>query len=250
MKYAILASGSRGNATIIKSGDHLLMIDCGIPKKELWHKLNELGVDINDIEAVLITHEHIDHIRSIEQFALSKLYGCENTYKFEGKNTLIPYSQYIIAGVKVMPVAISHDCANPCGYVISDEKETLVYVTDTGYIKEKDYQYIANATHYIFESNYDSAMLMECPTRPFYLKQRIMSMQGHLSNDDAANTLTQLVGDRTRTIRLAHVSEDCNSKTLAYHSLIAAFNECGISYSEIDIEVADRYEITKGEIKK
>ncbi len=247
MNYVILASGSRGNCTILSNKDHFLMIDCGIPKRELYDKLFSLKLTLKEIEAVLITHEHIDHIRSIKEVAHNKLYGRDKTLDFDKQNILEPYNTYKIAGFNILVIPTSHDCKSPCGYVISDEKERMVYITDTGYIKEKDFQYLQNAEHYVFESNYDPEMLFSSK-RPNFLKDRINGMKGHLSNEISANILTKLVGDKTKTIRLAHVSEDCNSHELALKALVNAFDELDVDYSKIDIQVADRYNITKGEV--
>lgn len=246
MNYTILASGSRGNSTVIESNGHTILIDCGIPSSELYSKLEELNISIEQIEAVLITHEHIDHIRSIQNFDFAKIYSSQDTLaNLNSGNILFPFQEYLIAGFKITPIPLSHDCNNPIGYIVKDEKESLVYMTDTGYVKEKYFQYITNATHYIFESNHDVKMLLHT-NRPYYLKRRIMSMEGHLSNDDAAIILSRVIGDRTKSLRLAHISEDANTKELAYDTLISVFEECGISYGNISIEVADRYQITKG----
>lgn len=246
MNYTILASGSRGNSTVIESNGHTILIDCGISSSELHSKLEKLNINIKQIEAVLITHEHIDHIRSIQNFDFAKIYSSQDTLaNLDINNVLLPFQEYEIAGFKITPIPVSHDCNNPVGYVIKDSQETLVYMTDTGYVKEKYFQYITNATHYIFESNHDVKMLLNT-SRPYYLKKRIMSMEGHLSNDDAAIILSRVIGDKTKSLRLAHVSEDANTKELAYDTLINVFEECGISYANINIKVADRYQITKG----
>ena len=248
MNYTILASGSRGNATLIQDGSHIIMVDCGLPKGEMADKLAQLGVRKSQIEAILVTHEHIDHIRDLGEFPIEILWGTKGTYNFVCQHILVPYQEYEVAGFKVMPLSTSHDCKNPCGYLIKTKDETMVYVTDTGYVKEDDYKYLQNATHYIFESNYDDEMLLSSG-RPFYLKQRIKGMQGHLSNESSANILAQIIGPSTKSIRLAHVSEDCNTKKLAYDALINTFEELGIIYQGIDIVVADRYDITEG-VKK
>lgn len=245
MNYTILASGSRGNCTLIYGGNHLIMVDCGIPKTELYNKLETLKIDPSTIEAVLVTHEHIDHIRSINEFSLSKLYSLKGSCKEEGTHVLEAYQKVQIAGFEVMPFTTSHDVVNPCGYIIKNGTETMVYVTDTGYIKESDYQYFQNATHYIMESNYDNEMLLNSK-RPWQLQQRIRSMEGHLSNESSARILASVIGPSTKSIRLAHVSEDCNTKEIVLDTLFDIFDQYGIAYQDIDIKVADRYVITEG----
>jgi len=245
MEYVILASGSRGNSTVIMNGKTRILIDAGIPEHELLSKLKSLNLSIDQIDAVLITHEHIDHTRSLEIFPKSKLYSSPLTLSLEDKNYLDFYKEYKIAGFTIIPIRLSHDCADPMGFIVKHETETLVYITDTGYIDEKDFQYINNATHYILESNHDENMLL-MTRRPHQLKQRIMSPKGHLSNITASLILAKLVGSRTKSIRLAHLSDEANTKELAYQTLVDILEEHGIAHQEIDILVADRNQITRG----
>jgi phosphoribosyl 1,2-cyclic phosphodiesterase len=245
MEYIILASGSRGNSTVIMNGKTRILIDAGLPRHELLSKLESLNLSIDQIDAVLVTHEHIDHTRSLEVFSKSKIYSSPLTLSLEDKNYLEFYKEYRIAGFNITPIQLSHDCADPMGFVIKHEQESLVYITDTGHIKEQDFQYINNATHYIFESNHDENMLM-MTRRPHHLKQRIMSPKGHLSNITASLILAKLVGVDTKSIRLAHLSDEANTKELAYQTLIDIFEEHGIAHQEIDILVADRNLITRG----
>jgi phosphoribosyl 1,2-cyclic phosphodiesterase len=245
MEYVILASGSRGNSTVIMNGKTRILIDAGLPTHELLSKLESLNLSVDQIDAVLITHEHIDHTRSLDVFSKSKVYSSPLTLSLEDKNYLEFYKEYRIAGFNITPIQLSHDCADPMGFVIKHESESLVYITDTGHIKEQDFQYINNATHYILESNHDENMLL-LTKRPHHLKQRIMSPKGHLSNITASLILAKLVGVETKSIRLAHLSDEANTKELAYQTLVDIFEEHGIAYQEIDILVADRYQITRG----
>ncbi len=245
MEYIILASGSRGNSTVIMSGETIILIDAGIPHHELKAKLESINISIEQIDAVLITHEHIDHVRCLDIFDKSRVYSSPNTISLVEKNHLTFYKPHYIAGFEILPIQLSHDCADPMGFVIKHGQESLVYVTDTGNIDEKDYQYLNNATHYIFESNHDENMLL-LTNRPSILKQRIMSPKGHLSNITAALILAKLVGVQTKSIRLAHLSDEANTKELAYQTLIDILEEHGIEHQEIDIMVADRYQITRG----
>jgi phosphoribosyl 1,2-cyclic phosphodiesterase len=245
MEYVILASGSRGNSTVIMNGKTRILIDAGLPTNELLSKLESLNLSVDQIDAVLITHEHIDHTRSLEIFSKSKVYSSPLTLSLEDKNYLEFYKEVKIAGFNITPIQLSHDCADPMGFIIKHDHESLVYITDTGYIKEQDFQYINNATHYILESNHDENMLM-MTKRPHHLKQRIMSPKGHLSNITASLILAKLVGVETKSIRLAHLSDEANTKELAYQTLIDILDEHGIAHKEIDILVADRYQITRG----
>ena len=245
MEYVILASGSRGNATVIMNGKTRILVDAGIPHHELLSKLESLNIGVNQIDAVLVTHEHIDHVRCLDIFDKSKIYSSPNTISLETNNHLVFYKEHHIAGFDVTPIQLSHDCADPMGFVIRHESEKLVYITDTGNIRDEDFQYLNNATHYIFESNHDENMLL-LTNRPHYLKQRIMSPKGHLSNITASLILAKLIGEQTKSIRLAHLSDEANTKELAYQTLVEILEEHGIEYRGIDILVADRNLITRG----
>lgn len=245
MEYVILASGSRGNATVIMNGKTRILVDAGIPHHELLSKLESLNIGVNQIDAVLVTHEHIDHVRCLDIFDKSKIYSSPNTISLETNNHLVFYKEHHIAGFNITPIQLSHDCADPMGFVIKHESEKLVYITDTGNIRDEDFQYLNNATHYIFESNHDENMLL-LTNRPHYLKQRIMSPKGHLSNITASLILAKLIGEQTKSIRLAHLSDEANTKELAYQTLVEILEEHGIEYRGIDILVADRNLITRG----
>lgn len=245
MNYVVLASGSRGNATLISHNKRYIMIDCGISKRELTRKLAALNLAITDIEAILVTHEHVDHTRGLKNFPADILYSLPGTIRDEKCHLLRCYEEETIAGFKVTPVPTSHDAYNPCGYVVKDDEETLVYMTDTGYVKEENFKYLTNAAHYIFESNYDSVMLANSG-RPWYLQQRIRGMRGHLSNETSARVLAELVGPKTKSVRLSHISADCNTKEIALKEFYEVMKEKGIPCDRIDVRVADRDDMTEG----
>ena len=118
-------------------------------------------------------------------------------------------------------------------------------MTDTGYVNKKFFPYLKDADHYVFESNHDETMLLRCKY-PYFLKKRIISDSGHLSNTDCAEILSLLISEKTKSIVLAHLSEEANTKELAISTLKDIFNKNGIDYSNIVIQAADRYKITIG----
>lgn len=247
MEYALLASGSSGNCTLIKSHGHLVMVDVGLGIREIKEKLSFLGESYNQIEAFFITHEHIDHVKSLKSVDINKIYTSRGTWPVGSENTLEYFQQYSIAGFKVTPIPLSHDAKNPIGYIFDDGEEKMVYMTDTGYVKKDYFQYITNANHYIFESNHDIRMLLQT-NRPFMLKKRILSDEGHLSNDDAAEILTKVIGTNTQSIVLAHISEEANTPDLVLETFYRIMKEEMIDLSKIVVQVADRHEITKGRV--
>ena len=242
MKYYVLASGSAGNCTVIDIGGKLLLIDVGITVIELESKLNTLGYNLSDVRAILITHDHQDHIRSIRHFDTEILYGGNINYNLKDSNKLEPNNEYNILGCKITPAMLSHDSGVCYGYKIQYENEVLVYATDTGYFSVKNLDLMKNADYYIFESNHDPKMLMKT-RRPMFIKQRILSDYGHLGNDDSAFVLTKLIGNKTKQVVLAHLSREANTKELAYDTFYRVCNKYSIDTSNVSLKIADQFEI-------
>ena len=244
MKFIILASGSKGNSTlIISEKEELLLIDAGISYKEIKDKIGRYGYDINDIKHVLITHEHDDHIKSINSFSAAKIYSLKDVNV--ANVSLEKFEETNINGFNVIALPLSHD-VKCCGYVVSDNEEKLVYMTDTGYVNYKNIKYITNADYYIFESNHNIPMLMETK-RPFFIKSRILGDEGHLSNEVASDTLCDIIGDNTKQIYLAHISQEANTKETAINTLYSKAKESDINLENIFINAADQnIELTGG----
>ena len=243
MKFFSLASGSSGNCFFIDNGKESLMIDVGIPYNKIKEKLISIGYDIENIDYILITHDHIDHIKSLNSFSMNKVYS--GVKKIPGLiNFINKNEEYQLGTYKIFAFPLSHD-TECCGYRITSDNESLVYLTDTGYVNFKIKKYLENATYYIFESNHDIDMLMNS-NRPFFLKSRILSDNGHLNNEDASETLYEVIGDNTKEIYLAHISRDCNTKELAYKALIKTFNKHNYDYNKLKIGMLDKEEILQG----
>ncbi len=237
MKFIILASGSKGNSTlVINNKNDVLLVDVGIPYKEISEKISRYGYDINNIKHVLITHEHDDHIKSINSFSNAKKYSLKEIKV--ATEYLEKYKEVEINGFYVTAIPLSHD-VKCCGYVIRDENESLVYITDTGYINYKNISYISNADYYIFESNHNVPMLMETK-RPFFIKSRILGDEGHLSNEVASETLCDIIGNKTKQIYLAHLSREANTKELALKTFYDTAKEKNIDISNIFVNAADQ----------
>lgn len=237
MKFIILASGSKGNSTlVISENNDLLLIDAGISFKEIKEKINRYGYDVNNIKDIIITHTHEDHIKSINSFSNAKIYSLKD---IEVANCYLEkYVEKNINGLSVIALPLSHD-VKCCGYVIKENNETLVYITDTGYINYKNIKYITNADYYIFESNHNVTMLMESK-RPFFIKSRILGDEGHLSNEVASDTLCDIIGDNTKQIYLAHISQEANTKEKAISTLCNKAKERNIELKNIFINAADQ----------
>ena len=251
MKFYVLESGSKGNCTLITSNGHVIMIDNGLSKKKTISKLQEVNYKLEDVEALLLTHSHTDHISGISVFSDEIIYATKFTYKNTNvDHQLVPFKEYEISGFKITCVPTSHDSQGSCGFIIKDDKDTLVYITDTGYIYERVVDMINDATYYIFESNHNVRMLMNTD-RPQHLKKRIMGDYGHLSNIDSANYLCDVVGENTKEIVLAHLSEEANSVDQAMLDLVEVFEERGIDNNKYLIRCASQTEtLVGGEVEE
>lgn len=245
MRVVVLASGSKGNVTYVEDNDTKLLIDIGKPCSYIEKELKDIGVDPNTINAVLITHTHFDHIDGIRTFykkykptiyvmpqmvtVLNEFLG-EFDYTYYDKITQINH-------LKVDVIRTSHDAPDSVGFVIDDR---LVYITDTGYLNEKLFPILTNKHVYIMESNHDIEMLYN-GSYPYYLKRRIASDKGHLSNQDASRCLSKLIGDNTKHIVLAHLSQENNTKEKALETFLNTIEEC----SNLNVMVATQDERTE-----
>lgn len=245
MRICNLASGSKGNCTYIETKKHKILIDVGTTSIQIEKRLFQIGVNPNDIDIVLITHAHIDHIKGLKVFNKKykpQLYITDLILK--EANLLDMECNLIqdldnIKDVKIIAINLSHDVKDIKGYIIEEDNSSIVYITDTGYISESHFDYINNKSVYIFESNHDIEMLMN-GKYPHYIKNRILGDKGHLSNRDSAYYLSKLVGDNTSHIVLAHLSEENNTEEKALESLYKALEK---ENKKIDnIEVAKQKE--------
>jgi len=229
MFFDVINSGSKGNATLVFTNDAIILIDMGINISTLESELAKFNKTINDISALLVTHNHTDHIKNIKCLSPKKMYALSRTIPGHLYNEIKLNEEVNICDVKILPFKTSHDAINPCGYKITDKNESLVYMTDTGVYFKENTDLIKNPTYLIIESNHDIKMLMNS-NRPMVLKKRILSDVGHLCNEDSAFACLDIIGDNTKEIVLAHLSEECNTPELA----LAAYNEI-FKYNNIDI---------------
>ena len=243
MKFSLLASGSKGNCCVVENEDTRLVIDCGTTQKYLKNSFQEIDVDPSKVDGLLITHTHKDHVSALKLFKGIPTYA-EETLGCDNQHFIHPDQQFKISGIHVHALRLSHDAA--CmGYVLEDQHSRLVYITDTGYLKEEYYPLLSNADDYIFESNHDIGMLMKT-ARPAYVKQRIIQDCGHLCNEDSAKHLSYLIGERTKDIVLAHLSEEGNSHEQALGVLHETLNRADKQKENLRLLAAHQFEIIKG----
>ena len=226
MFYHIIASGSKGNATIIVSNKTVLLIDMGISLTRLEEGLKEINLTVNDITGALFTHDHTDHISGLKFVSPKIMYALEGTLPSTLSNVVKINEPFVIGDFTITPIKTSHDATNPCGYFIKDDEESLFYMTDTGIFLEENLPLVKNPTYLIIESNHDIKMLL-ATHRTFELKNRILSEYGHLCNEDSAVTTISIIGDNTKEITLAHLSEEANTPEVAleaYYKIFAYFH--------------------------
>ncbi len=242
MNIHVLASGSKGNATIVEHQGRLLLIDMGVTFSYLTDALERLGLDVTKIEAILVTHEHYDHTSGLKYLRNTPIFCTEHTLE-EGYNLsyIEPYKTFELIGLEIRPISASHDAFNPVGYVIKSETEKLVYMTDTGMVPARSLKHMKNANYYVFESNHNRKMLHET-NRPAELKMRILSDTGHLANEDSAIYLADLVGDKTTDIVLAHISEEANTPDEVIKAYTKIFKRNSLRVSDYNIRCAKQRE--------
>lgn len=240
MKLSVLSSGSKGNTTYIETKESKILIDAGNSSKYILNKLTELNVDPQEIDAILITHVHSDHIKGL-QVLLKNINPCvymtEKMYPyldFVENYSFIKENKITLKDINIDVIKTSHDTDDSVGYIINNETSSIVYITDTGYINKKYYDILSNRTVYIMESNHDVEMLNN-GRYPFELRQRILSDKGHLSNYDSAKYLSKFIGTNTKRIILAHLSEENNTEALALASLTDRLAKEKINFNNITI---------------
>lgn len=244
MKVKTIASGSKGNCTIVLCDETNIIIDMGISYLTLKKSLEENSLSFDNFSGILVTHCHKDHTKGLASLInKTKLpvYIPEGMY--ESLKEFVPYAKCIfiddefeINDVKIELIHTSHDAPSSVGFIIEHNNKSLVYVTDTGYINRKYLARMVGKDAYIIESNHDEVMLMDGPY-PRFLKERVISDKGHLSNRTTAKYLKKIIGNNTKNIVLAHLSENNNTEELA----LQAMHEEGLD-EKVNIIIARQYE--------
>jgi len=255
MEIKVLASGSKGNATFIGSKETKLLIDFGLSFRAINQRLNSVGEDIDSIDAILITHEHSDHIRGLLTLTKKKnipIYLSQGTlsdlktyHKIDGRfnhfYVIKDGDSLAIGDLCITPFDLSHDANEPLGFVIYEGDKKFVYLTDTGFVSQRNEERIKDADVYILETNHNIEMLM-CSSRPWYLKQRILGDYGHLCNEDAFEVLSRVKGRNTKYVYLAHISEEVNNEDLLILTAKSYFADC---IDDMRFIIAHQHKVSK-----
>jgi len=249
MKVCILGSGSKGNSTVVSYNDTCILIDIGFGIRNEEARLRKAGVSPGDIQAILITHEHNDHIAGLERFSrkwkpltyINKeiLHFFRDLVISDKLRFFTPGSPFTVGSLRIHPFQVYHDSIDNVGFLITNGKANLVYATDLGFVSTVVKEKLKQANIVILESNHDREMLLQ-GRYPWYLKQRISSRMGHLSNEDAARALAEINHPNLKQVILAHLSEENNTPDRAKETFQAILGE-----SKFRLESADQHSVTE-----
>jgi len=235
-----MASGSTGNAVYVETDKQKILIDCGLSGKKMEELFSKINREPSQLDGLLVTHEHSDHIKGLGVFARrykTPVYANEQTWKaMEGLVGNIPTEQKFIfptgavkafGDIDIESFGVSHDAAEPMFFLFHHEGKRLALATDLGYVSDHIKGTIKEADAYILEANHDIQMLL-AGHYPWNVKRRILGDSGHISNEDAGQALTEMLSDRTKQVYLAHLSKDNNMKELARMSVEQKLEQYGI----------------------
>ena len=233
LELCSIASGSSGNCICVGSDNHHVLIDAGISGKRIENGLNEVDLKSQDMDGILVTHEHLDHIAGLG--VMARRYGLP-MYATAGtieaiKNTpsvgkidpelfheIVPQEDFVIGDLTITPIHISHDAADPVAYRIKKENRTFAVVTDLGNYDDEIVQQLQGLDTLLLEANHDIRML-QVGSYPYYLKQRILGDRGHLSNELSGKLLCDILHDDLQYVVLGHLSKENNYEELAYETV-------------------------------
>lgn len=244
LRYSVLASGSSGNSLFVETDKQKFLVDAGLSGKKMCELLDQVGCDPKSLDGIFVTHEHSDHIKGVGILARKyKLPIYANRKTWNAMEPLIgdiPTEQKfhiereevkLFGDLEVETFGVSHDAAEPMFYIFHHAGKKLVIATDMGYVSERIKGTIKDADVFIFESNHDLNML-RMGRYPWNVKRRILSDVGHVSNEDAAYALADVIGEKTSKIYLAHLSQDNNMKDLARMTVEQILTEKGFAVGE------------------
>jgi phosphoribosyl 1,2-cyclic phosphodiesterase len=224
VRISVLGSGSRGNSTLVATERTRLLLDAGFSKKETCARLASVGETADGLDAIVISHEHTDHIQGLRSVALSlrvPIYVSRATReairwdpRLEAFEHFRAGEKFAIGNIEITPFTVPHDAADPVAFTLEAEGVKIGVVTDLGYIPEVVKQHVRGCQCLIFESNHDLEMLRLGPY-PWYVKQRVMSRHGHLSNHATSEFLSSDYDGAAAVLVLAHLSENNNHPELA-----------------------------------
>lgn len=261
MRLCSIASGSSGNCVYVGSDTTHLLIDAGISGRRVEAGVKELGLKMNEIDGIFVTHEHADHINGLGVIARKygiPIYATKGTIEAIKHSsavgvieedlfqTIRPDEKYIVKDMALYPIHTSHDAADPVAYRVSHGTQSAGIITDLGCYTDYTVECLRKLDILYLEANHDVHMLQAGPY-PYYLKQRILGERGHLSNETAGKLLTRLLHDDMQAIVLGHLSKENNLPELAYESVRVEVTMSDTKYdgNDFPLYVAKRSEVSE-----
>ncbi|MDD5141782.1 MAG: MBL fold metallo-hydrolase [Verrucomicrobiales bacterium] len=250
VKFTILGSGSSGNCAYLETGEARILVDAGFSPRQIRQRLATIARAPENLTAILITHEHSDHIAGLIGIAAKlniPIYcnrATKDAFEFQLQKKFNCHlfntgASFEIADVQVDTFAIPHDAQDPVGYLIRTAAGNFGFATDLGHATKMVLDRIRAANVLVLESNHDVKMLQDCPRRAWSLKQRILGRHGHLSNEAAAEAAAEIMSAELKHLYLAHLSRECNRTELAHRVMAARLQKIGATHVQMQIAAQD-----------
>ena len=257
LAVTILGSGSAGNCALVETLSCRLLVDGGLSARQICSRLEAASVQPSAIDAILVTHEHIDHAAGLDVFCRkfqTPVYcnaltaeairrsgrdDCRNEFRL-----FLTGTEFVVGDITVQTFSVPHDAADPIGFVLHHGRASLGFCTDHGFATKLVHERLRNAATVVIETNHDEKLLQEDSRRPWPVKQRIMSRHGHLSNAAAAEVLASLTGHGLRRAILGHLSRDCNTPDLALGAVRSRLGADGVTGGDVEVFCASQREIS------
>lgn len=245
-KLTILGSGSGGNCAYVETDEARVLIDAGFSARQIRSRLATIGRAPENLTAILVTHEHSDHITGLAGLAeklripvycnratmeeIQRILGVQADFRL-----FVTGGSFEVGDIAVETFAIPHDAQDPVGYLLRTSTANLGFATDLGHVTRLVAERIRHAHALVLESNHDVKMLQDCPRRPWSLKQRILGRHGHLSNEAAADCAADIMTDSLRHLYLGHLSSECNKPELAERVMQKRLKDIGAAHVRVEL---------------
>ncbi len=256
MQFCTLFSGSSGNVVYLAGEHGAVLIDCGMSGKQTLDAMARAGLDTASVHAILITHEHSDHIKGVGVVSRKlgvPVYATEGTWDgmaatlgdlpMRDRVAIHPGESFFLDDLEVVPFSIPHDANDPVGYRFFLGRHSVAVATDLGYFSQTVCDAVSGSEIVLLESNHDPELLKSNPHYPARLKSRILGKKGHLSNEDSADAAVRLAQCGTKHLLLGHLSSENNTPEIAYRTAHGALSSAGaIIGQDVSLHVAARYQ--------